>query len=474
MYDIIPNLAYGNKEWRAPIFLYNHANFKFSFGYQIADVILNLCDYDLKKSVNNRGILNREHNMILQFPNGGKIVEQNAKALMKYTGKENIRKKYEIPPQKKLVVSMGDGFKFTNIIGYSFNRFVCKLISERVNNDIQFVIIGPNPKEKNWRKLEEITRGKAKAIGYVRREEANEIIAMADLYITSFPMMASGTSIAEENGVPYLFMSVTGREIENYGNNAVSTVEELLQKSNEILDGNKEKYMGTYYKKILNQEQWCNKWHKIADSITVHKGQQIYPQRLIGTEEIVNCQLMQEKAGENVKRLLPQFKLTPKIMRTLLEINEKYEMDCIPEEFTVIDYKTYQQQNELLQQKMKLLEYSNKWLNLNLKGYHIKNYFQDRGIKSIAIYGMGQIGLNLFEELKNSSVETECFIDRFADRLNAPIKIIGLDQNPITCKTIITTVWISEDQLRKDYACLTDEYEIISLFDIIESICKGE
>ena len=183
---------------------------------------------------------------------------------------------------------------------------------------------------------------------------------------------------------------------------------------------------------------------------------------------------MQEKASENVKRILPQLKLTPNIIRTLIEVNEKYQLDCIPEHFSIVEYNTYQQQNQLLQQKMNLLAYINKWLNLKLKGYKIADYFHKRDIRNIAIYGMGQIGLNLFEELKDSLIEVECFIDRNAQKLNAPIKIIGLYEVPVRSRVIVTTAWIEEEQLRKDYACLTDEYQIISLFEVIDTLGKGD
>ena len=268
-------------------------------------------------------------------------------------------------------------------------------------------------------------------------------------------------------------LSITGRGVENYGANVVSTVDELLQKSNERLDGNIESYKGTYYKKILNQEQWCHEWHKIADSITVHTGQQIHPKRLIQTEEIVNCQLMQEKASENVKKILSQLMLTPNIMRMLIDVNEKYQLDCIPEQFSIFECGIDQGQS-LLQQKMNLLSYTNKWLNLKIKGYKFTDYFCKQGITDIAIYGMGQIGLNLLEELKYSSIEVECFIDRNAQKLNAPIKIIGLYEVPVRSRVIVTTAWIEEEQLRKDYTCLTDEYQIISLFDVIDTLGKGD
>lgn len=471
MYDVIPNLAYCNPEFNIPVILYNHANFKFSFGYHISDMVLNLLEYDVKKTIIYRGV-DESKSLILQFPNAGEKIRDNNNECFSIDMK-SICLKYGIDCNKKLVVSMGDGFKFGSIENYDFIAFVKEFICSR-NNDTQYIIIGPDPNKQEWKNLEYLTQGNAKAIGYIRREEAETLISFSNLYIVSFPMSSFGASVAEKNNVPYLYLAVIEREIENYKENTVFTVQELLNKSNEILDGNKEKYQGTYYERILGQKEWCSKWYSIVNNVSVHTGQQIHPQRLIQTEEIVNCQLMQEKASENVKRILPQLKLTPNIIRTLIEVNEKYQLDCIPEHFSIVEYNTYQQQNQLLQQKMNLLAYINKWLNLKLKGYKIADYFHKRDIRNIAIYGMGQIGLNLFEELKDSLIEVECFIDRNAKKMHAPIKIIDLHEVPVRSLVIVTTAWIEEEQLRKDYTCLTDEYQIISLFEVIDILGKGD
>lgn len=475
MYDIIPNLAYSNSCWNIPVFLYNHANFKFSFGYEVADIVINLMQYDVIKTINFRGT-DSNKSKLLQFPNGGRIVDKiensEGNACKAYFDKDAVIRKYEIDSRKKLVLSIGESFKFHEAIDCNFFKFAERLIECR-KGDTQYIIVGPNPNEEKWKDLDHKTSGLVKSVGYLNRSDIDDLVRICDLYIVSFPMSSFGAAIAEEYEIPYLMLSITGRGVENYGANIVSTVDELLQKSNEILDGNIESYKGTYYKKILNQEQWCHEWHKIADSITVHTGQQIHPKRLIQTEEIVNCQLMQEKASENVKKILSQLRLTPNIMRMLIDVNEKYQLDCIPEQFSIFECGIDQGQS-LLQQKMNLLSYTNKWLNLKIKGYKITDYFCKQGITDIAIYGMGQIGLNLLEELKYSSIEVECFIDRNAQKLNAPIKIIGLYEVPVRSRVIVTTAWIEEEQLRKDYTCLTDEYQIISLFDVIDTLGKGD
>lgn len=458
MFDIVPSLAYCNPKWKIPVVLYNHANFKFSFGYKVSDAILNLVNYDVEKTICYRGVC-KEKSLLLQFPNGGKKISQIAIRKQEHVEKEFIAAEYGIDTNKKLIVSMGEGFKFNDIVNCSFISFVKRLMNQR--SDIQYIIIGPNPNEKKWKELEEATCGMAKAVGYLKRDAANEIIGISDLYVNSFPMSASGSNIAEEYGVPYLFMTITGRGAENYDINVTTTIEELLEKSNEILDGNKEKYKGTYYKRILDQDTWCAKWHDIADGITVHTGQKIEPQRHIHTEEIVNCQLMQERAGLSVKNFLSEYRLTPQIAMELFEICRKYDLHFMPDHFLMLDWNVYNK-------NMCLSTCANKWLQLRLKGLHLSNYFERLGIYEVAIYGMGQMGLNLYEELKDTNVKVECFIDKNANKLHAPINIIDLKQKPNRTFYIINTAYVSEGQLRAAYTCLTEEYKIISLYEIIE------
>lgn len=243
MYDLLPNLAYSHSNWTIPVYMYNHANFKFSFGYEVSDIIINLLKYDQQKTCACRGV-QANNSLVLQFPNGGNIVGISEKAILL---KEEIYHKYNLAVDKKLVVSMGDSFKFKSIVGYSFLEFVETLVFRR--KDIQYVIIGPDTNELVWKKLEKTTNGRARAIGYVRREDANAIISHADLYITSFPMTSSGSNIAELYKVPYLLMDIVGRGRENYASNTVENIQDLLDKACEILDGNITPYLGSYYKK---------------------------------------------------------------------------------------------------------------------------------------------------------------------------------------------------------------------------------
>lgn len=459
MYDIIPNLAYSNLKWNIPIYMYNHANFKFSYGYAVADVVISLCNYDVEKAITYRGV-NKSRNVFLQFPNGENIIGNMGDGFKRNGRKKNIVNKYQIDPQKKLVVSMGDDFKFNDIIDCSFVKFVQNLIIQR-NGDTQYLVIGADPDKEKWKLLLKNTDGLARAVGFIPREEAYELIHAADLYIVSFPMAASGLTTAEIFSVPYLMLAVTERGVENYAENVTRSLEELQQKANEVLDGEVEKYRGHYFEKILDQDEWCKAWYAISNQVKSHKNRTFKPKRNIQKEEIVNCQLMQERANQTVKIMLEQHKLTPIIASKLFEICEKYDLHFMPDNFVIAEWN-------INQKRLFMATYANKWLQLKLKEVSLADYLQAMNIYKIAIYGMGQMGLNLYEELKNTDVSVECFIDRQANRLEAPILIIGPDQIPVQSQCIINTAFLSAEQLRKSYTCLPGNYKILSLFEIID------
>lgn len=54
------------------------------------------------------------------------------------------------------------------------------------------------------------------------------------------------------------------------------------------------------------------------------------------------------------------------------------------------------------------------WLTLKEQGIRLQEYFQQKGIHSIAIYGIGLLGKHLYYELENSQIEIKYVIDRGA------------------------------------------------------------
>lgn len=60
----------------------------------------------------------------------------------------------------------------------------------------------------------------------------------------------------------------------------------------------------------------------------------------------------------------------------------------------------------------------NKWIELKQKNIDIVTYFKSRNYKDIVIYGMGEIGVHLLEELKERDINIKYIIDQKSNPLN--------------------------------------------------------
>ena len=169
MEDIIPILAYSNKNWKIPVYFYNHADWRFSFGFSVSDVILNLFPFDIDKAVRYRGIPLSDC-VHLQFPGMGKMEENKTKKQKKEEIRRWINKTYHIAEDESLIVSMGYGYRYKSVIGYDFSSYVKEVI-EQSGRPCRFLIIGPDRTEKKWLFLEQDTKGRARALGILPRDE---------------------------------------------------------------------------------------------------------------------------------------------------------------------------------------------------------------------------------------------------------------------------------------------------------------
>lgn len=290
MYDTIPTLAYSNNNWNIPVYFYNHANFSLSYGYSVADCVLNLCMYDKWKSEKYRGVKNNE---VLGIPD--KEIDDmkgKAKESDKNKFKDSLIRNYGLKENSKIVISMGSNFKYKKIIGYDFALFVKRLLLES-DIDIYFFIIGADPKEERWHKLKEETRGHAIALGVLPRNIVSQWMKIADLYIVSYPMPGAGYTEADKYSVPYFRLVIVNRKPEGWDDSMVKSEDELIDKSIRVLKGELDysRLNINKYEERRDKKVWCSKLNQIFDKPLNHCIHKIVSQRFIMKEEIVNCQL---------------------------------------------------------------------------------------------------------------------------------------------------------------------------------------
>lgn len=488
MYDVVPVLAYGNNRWEIPVLFYNHADFRFSFGFSIADRILELSPYDQDKTERFRGVP-KGQSIVVQFPNGGKIVESpdkqkiNKRLLNKKELKHLLAEKYGFNENEKLIVSAGADFKYENILGYEFNKFVNVLL-DKYNYKANFLIIGADKEKEKWKKLYNVTGGRGRALGVLPRQEMEDLIAVADLYIVSFPMAASGAMVAKKSEVPYLALFIIERGIEAYGENAARSIDELLNKSLDILNGNGSNYL-TKKEYYVNQAEWCSQWKKVLEDANEHSITQISPHRYIETQEYVNCQLMQDTASDNMARYLYSNEYSQQVQEHLFYLDKTYGMNIYNKLEILKKDIALNSANIALNRAnialnsaryysdkhLKLYLLALKWIQLKQAGKHIENYLLDKGYSAIAIYGMSYMGTTLLSDIDQNMIDIRYGIDAKADKITASIPVFFPKDELPEADVIINTTTLDNEVIREGLK--NKDFELLSFGQVIGELLEG-
>lgn len=137
--------------------------------------------------------------------------------------------------------------------------------------------------------------------------------------------------------------------------------------------------------------------------------------------------------------------------------------------------KSWKKEIEIGQRYKSYYSITNQWILNKNESKDIAKYFHERDIKSIAIYGMGTIGELFFQDIKQTDINIEYFVDRNADSIYYGldnISVVGLDS--ITTQKevdaiIITPIFDYEDII-KELRNKNINFRTISLEDIIYEI----
>ncbi|HNP69438.1 MAG TPA: hypothetical protein PKH16_16140 [Aequorivita sp.] len=110
------------------------------------------------------------------------------------------------------------------------------------------------------------------------------------------------------------------------------------------------------------------------------------------------------------------------------------------------------------------------WMVLRNKGRILSEYFMNRNLKNVAIFGLGKLGICLYEELKNSDINIKYAIDINAANFSyLELKVVSPETQLEAVDAIIVTPFFEYqkivDELRKNTS-----YKIVNLEDVISSI----
>ncbi|KHD15795.1 hypothetical protein [Clostridium butyricum] len=143
----------------------------------------------------------------------------------------------------------------------------------------------------------------------------------------------------------------------------------------------------------------------------------------------------------------------------------------------------YNIKKDIIEQKRKksmYYEYYNNlnvWIKIKNSYFQIEDYIKENNINSIAIYGVGDLGTRLYEELKESSVEIKYFTDKkfidndgYAEYDNIPMVNIKNYEEKDSVDAIIITPFFYYESIKKDLKSFGVNVPIISLDTILSDI----
>ena len=125
--------------------------------------------------------------------------------------------------------------------------------------------------------------------------------------------------------------------------------------------------------------------------------------------------------------------------------------------------------SEMSDKHLALFLMMNQWVKVKQEGKDLSSYFERKGYKNIAMYGMSYAGETLINELKNTNIHVDYAIDKNADSIYADVDVVGaedqLNKVDAVVVTAITFFNEIEEKLADKVGC-----PVISLEDILYEV----
>ncbi|MDF2802136.1 MAG: hypothetical protein K0S61_2039 [Anaerocolumna sp.] len=111
----------------------------------------------------------------------------------------------------------------------------------------------------------------------------------------------------------------------------------------------------------------------------------------------------------------------------------------------------------------------NEWLILKQSGKSLESYFIANEYNTIAIYGMGEVGLRLYEELKDSSICIRYAIDKNDTQTYPELDVLEIDDALEEVDVIVVSAIFAFDEIENELKKRVN-YPIVSLDEVIYEV----
>lgn len=109
------------------------------------------------------------------------------------------------------------------------------------------------------------------------------------------------------------------------------------------------------------------------------------------------------------------------------------------------------------------------WLQVRQSGKTLVEYFERHNYKTIAIYGMKELGERLYDELSDSGIEVSYIIDKRAGSIYADVEIVPPEADLEPVDVIVVTALFYFDEVEEALEEKVD-CPIVSLEDILYEV----
>lgn len=94
----------------------------------------------------------------------------------------------------------------------------------------------------------------------------------------------------------------------------------------------------------------------------------------------------------------------------------------------------------------------NEWLSIRQEGSSLARIFAESGYKEIAIYGMGEMGQRLYEELKDTDIVVKYAVDQNAAFLYSELDLKKPEEDLEPVDAVIVTAVFDFDKIKGELA----------------------
>lgn len=109
------------------------------------------------------------------------------------------------------------------------------------------------------------------------------------------------------------------------------------------------------------------------------------------------------------------------------------------------------------------------WLQVRQSGKTLVEYFEQHNYKTVAIYGMKELGERLYDELKGSDITVSYIIDQNADSVYADVDVVFPEADLEPVDVIVVTALFYFDEIEEMLSAQVD-CPIVSLEDILYEV----